>query len=45
MGIIFDTVEEVLARVGHLSADTLEDVLYADRKAREAAEAFLKTHL
>ena len=45
VGRIFDTVEEVLARVGHLSADTLEDVLYADRKAREAAEAFLKTHL
>ena len=45
VGRIFDTVEEVLSRVGHLSADTLEDVLYADRKAREAAEAFLASRL
>ena len=42
VGRIFDTVEEVLSRVGHLPADTLEDVLEADRRAREAARAFLQ---
>jgi len=42
IGRIFDTVEEVLSRVGHLPADTLEEVLEADRLAREAARAFLK---
>ena len=41
VGHIFDTVEEVLQRVGHLPANTLEEVLEADRKAREAANAFL----
>ncbi len=45
VGRIFDTVEETLSRVGHLPADTLEDVLYADAKARETAEAFLSAHL
>ena len=42
VGRIFDTVEEVLSRVGHLPANTLEEVLEADRLAREAARAFLK---
>ena len=41
IGRIFDTVEEVLSRVGHLPANTLEEVLEADRLAREAARAFL----
>ena len=41
VGRIFDTVEEVLSRVGHLPANTLEEVLEADRLAREAARAFL----
>ena len=41
VGHIFDTVEEVLQRVGHLPANTLEEVLDADRKAREAASTFL----
>ena len=41
IGRIFDTVEEVLSKVGHLPANTLEEVLEADRLAREAAKAFL----
>lgn len=41
VGRIFDTVEEALNRVGHLPANTLEEVLEADRLAREAALAFL----
>ena len=41
VGHIFDTVEEVLQRVGHLPANTLEEVLEADRLAREAAAAYL----
>ena len=41
IGRVFDTVEEVLQRVGHLPAGTLEQVLEADRLAREAATAFL----
>lgn len=42
VGRIFDTVEEVLSRVGHLPANTLEEVLEADRLARKAARAFLQ---
>ena len=42
VGRIFDTVEEVLSRIGHLPANTLEEVLEADRLAREAARAFLQ---
>ena len=41
VGHIFNTVEEVLQRVGHLPANTLEEVLEADRLAREAANAYL----
>ena len=41
IGRIFDTVEETLSRVGHLPADTLEDVLEADRIARETARQVL----
>ncbi|MBQ7867722.1 MAG: 1-deoxy-D-xylulose-5-phosphate reductoisomerase [Clostridia bacterium] len=41
VGRIFDTVEETLQRVGHLKADTLEDVLEADRRAREVAASLL----
>ena len=38
VGRIFDIVEETLQRVGHLPADTLEQVLEADRRAREVAQ-------
>jgi len=41
VGRIFDTVEEVLGKLCHLPANTLEEVLEADRLAREAAKAFL----
>ena len=41
VGKIFDTVEETLQRVGHMSANTLEEVLEADRRAREVASALL----
>ena len=41
VGQIFDTVEEVLQHVGHLPANTLEEVLEADRLAREAANHYL----
>ncbi len=41
IGRVFDVVEETLQRVGHLSADTLEEVLEADRRAREVASALL----
>lgn len=37
VGRIFDTVEEVLSKLCHLPADTLEDVLEADRLARKLA--------
>ena len=43
VGRIFDTVEETLQRVGHLPAATLEEVLHADRLARETAAACLNT--
>lgn len=43
IGRIFDTVEETLNRVGHLSANTLEDVLEADRRARYTALQVLHT--
>jgi len=42
VGRIFDTVEETLQRVGHLPANTLEEVLEADRRAREVAQQLLK---
>lgn len=42
LGRIFDTVEDVLNRLGHLPADSLEEVLEADHLAREAANAFLE---
>jgi len=42
VGRIFDTVEEVLGKLCHLPANTLEEVLEADRLAREAAKAFLE---
>ena len=41
IGRIFDTVEEVLSHVAHLPADTLDDVLAADRQARQAARQYL----
>ena len=41
VGRIFDVVEETLARVGHLPANTLEEVLEADRRAREVARMLL----
>lgn len=41
LGRIFDTVEDVLSRLGHLPAGSLEEVLEADRLARAAALAFL----
>ena len=41
IGRIFDTVEEVLSHVAHLPADTLDDVLAADRQARLAARQYL----
>lgn len=43
IGRIFDVVEETLNRVGHLPADSLEDVLQADQKAREVALERLKS--
>ena len=42
IGRIFDIVEEALARAGHLPAATLEEVLEADRRAREIAFERLK---
>ncbi len=41
LGRVFATVEATLARVGAPPARTLDDVLEADRRAREAAEAYL----
>ena len=41
VGRIFDTVEETLQQAGHLPADSLEDVLEADRRARSVARARL----
>ena len=41
LGRIFAVVEETLQRVGSLPADTLADVLEADRRARETALALL----
>jgi 1-deoxy-D-xylulose-5-phosphate reductoisomerase len=41
VGKIFAVVEETLARVGHLPADTLAQVLDADAKARRVAEGLL----
>lgn len=44
VSLIYDTVEEVLSHLSHLPASTLEDVLYADRLARQAAGKFLSKH-
>lgn len=41
IGRIFDTVDEVLSHVAHLPASTLEEVLEADRLARQAAQSYL----
>lgn len=41
IGRIFDTVEETLQRVGHLPAGSLEQVMEADRRARETARQVL----
>ena len=41
IGRIFDTVEETLARVGHLPAASLEQVMEADRLARDTARKVL----
>lgn len=41
LGRIYDTVEEALSRVGHLPARTLDEVLEADRQAREVANRIL----
>ncbi len=41
IGRVFDTVEETLQRIGHMNANTLEEVLEADRRAREVAQALL----
>lgn len=43
IGRIFDIVEETLARVGHLPAGSLEEVLAADSLARETAAQLLHT--
>ena len=40
-GQIYDTVDHALQKWGHLPADHLEQVEYADSMAREAARAFL----
>ena len=41
LGRIYDAVDETLQQLGHMPASTLEEVLCADRMAREAAAAFL----
>ena len=41
IGRIFDTVEETLQRVGHLPVGSLEQVMEADRRARETARQVL----
>lgn len=40
---IAKVVEQVLQGIGHLSADTLDDVLHADKQARARAQAFIHT--
>ena len=42
LGRVYDTVEEALQRLGHLPANNLEEVLEADRQAREIARACLR---
>ncbi len=44
IGNIFDAVEETLSRLGSLSAGSLEEVLDADRRARDTAREWLKAH-
>jgi 1-deoxy-D-xylulose-5-phosphate reductoisomerase len=41
LGRIFEVVEECLQRLGHLPASSLEEVLDADARAREAAHSLL----
>ncbi|MBN1777272.1 MAG: 1-deoxy-D-xylulose-5-phosphate reductoisomerase [Clostridiales bacterium] len=41
VGKLFSTVEETIGRVGHLPADTLSQVLAADRRARETARELM----
>jgi 1-deoxy-D-xylulose-5-phosphate reductoisomerase len=41
VGRIYAVVEETLQRTGRLAADTLEDVMEADRRAREVAASLL----
>ena len=41
IGRIFDTVEETLSRVGNLPAASLEQVMEADRFARDTARQVL----
>ena len=41
LGRIFEVVEDCLTKVGHLPADTLHDVLEADRRTREIAAKLL----
>lgn len=41
VGGLFCVVEETLSRVGHLPADTLEQVLAADKRARAAARELM----
>ncbi len=42
VGKVYAVVEETLARVGHLPADSLAQVLEADRRARDVAEGLLR---
>lgn len=42
IGRIYDVVEDTLAKVGHLPARNLEEILDADRRAREIAAEGLK---
>ncbi|NLO86741.1 MAG: 1-deoxy-D-xylulose-5-phosphate reductoisomerase [Clostridiales bacterium] len=43
VGKIYEVVEETLMQIGHLPASTLEEVLEADRRAREIANERLKS--
>lgn len=42
LGRIYEVVEECLQRLGHLPATSLEEVLYADGRARELAQKLLE---
>jgi len=41
VGRLYAVVEETIQRVGYLPADTLEQVLAADRRARETARELM----